>query len=573
MDDVWDWWPESPTPERTRLTLDGVPNLRAAGRRSAQVRWQLVAVSLGRWWADHPIAVPAWITPLAIANLALYIVFILDHQNTYRHPLLVLASTGALLTLVAALFVALIHRREGPAPRGQRVATLALVGVLTANTTITGIRVLPHLAQTNRYTTDAAAATDCGATLFIHGQSPYNNLHMLTCLQHHGLGPAQTTPKRAGTFWVFATYPSPINAHFQYLLYRVYWRELQRERHNPSYRSPEFETRFNYPGGAILIAALALKINFRDLVPLYLGCTLAALLLIYRRSERRARLVLALLLLGNAPLLVDEVGGTTDSLYGLILVLYWQCRSRVLFAGLLLGLAAATRQQVWFFLPFLLFLGWRGGGWPDLARRAGGTLTAFLACNLPFIAAGPGDWLTGVLGPVRDPLFAEGIGLVALSISKILPLWPATVYTGLELLLFVVAFIFFTRRYAAVPGLAMILPLLPLIFAWRSLLTYFLLLPVLAAAVLVEQDANTAAATAQQNCPTRPRGLPPAFSDGYATGIRSHRKVLSYASTTSPDNKGDDHVVLPSLRLQGVRKRGPGMSLVWLIRHYLYPHR
>jgi hypothetical protein len=439
---------------------------------------------------NHRFAVPRWITPLALANFALFVVFLLDHQSTYHHPLLVLVDTGSLVALFAALFAALVHRDGSPPLTGQRVATIALVGALAANTAITGIRVLPHLAQLHRYATDAAAATDCGATLFIHGHNPYSNLHMLTCLQHHGLGPAQTTPKRAGTFWVFATYPSPINAHFQYLQYRVYWRELQLERRNPSYRSPEFETRFNYPGGAILIAALALQAEFRDLVPLYLGCALAAALLIYRRSDRRIRPALGLLLLSNTPLLVDEVGGTTDSLYGLILVLYWQCRSRALLAGLLLGLAAATRQQVWFFLPFLLYLGWRGGGWTDLTRRGGSTLVAFLACNLPFIAAGPGDWLTGVLGPMHDPLFAEGIGLVALSISKILPLWPSTVYWGLELLLFVLAFVFFTRRCATAPGLAMILPLLPLVFAWRSLHSYFLLLPLLAAAVLVEQDST-----------------------------------------------------------------------------------
>ncbi|HWE61099.1 MAG TPA: hypothetical protein VHB98_05260, partial [Chloroflexota bacterium] len=179
--------------------------------------------------------------------------------------------------------------------------------------------------------------------------------------------------------------------------------------------------------------------------------------------------------------------------YGLFLVLYWHCRERALRAGLVLGLAAATRQQVWFFLPFLLYLGWRDGRWTDLARRGGSMLVAFLACNLPFIAAGPGDWLTGILAPMRDPLFAEGIGLVALSLGKILPLWPSAVYSGLELLLFVLAFAFFVRRCATAPGLALVLPLLPLLVAWRSLHTYFLLLPLLAAAVLADADTPRAA--------------------------------------------------------------------------------
>jgi hypothetical protein len=310
---------------------------------------------------------------------------------------------------------------------------------------------------------------------------------MLPCLERHGLGPGQTTPRQAGTFWVFATYPSPLTAHFQYLLYKVYWRDLRHELRDPGYRPTEFETRFNYPAGALLIAALALLAGWRDLVPLYLGCALAAALLIYRRGSPRLRPALGVLLLGNTPLLLDAVGGTTDSLYGLLLVLYWQCRQRPLLAGLLLGLGAATRQQVWFFLPFLLALGWHSGRWADLARRGGGTLAAFLACNLPFIVASPAAWLTGILGPMRDPLFAEGVGLVSLSLGKLLPLWPAPVYGGLELGVFVLACAAFTRWWAVAPGLALVLPLLPLVVAWRSLHTYFLLLPLFAAAVLADR--------------------------------------------------------------------------------------
>ncbi len=44
-----------------------------------------------------------------------------------------------------------------------------------------------------------------------------------------------------------------MTAHFEYLRYRVYWRELRKEQRNPAYRTPEFETRFYYPSAAILI--------------------------------------------------------------------------------------------------------------------------------------------------------------------------------------------------------------------------------------------------------------------------------------------------------------------------------
>ncbi|HWE63242.1 MAG TPA: hypothetical protein VHB98_16120, partial [Chloroflexota bacterium] len=221
MDQGWDWRREPPICERPCRLLDDTPAVHVVGPRGTQDACRRPAVFLERWRAGDPIAVPGWLPPLALTNLALYVVYLLDHQSTYRHPLLVLAGTGALVALFAAIVAAVLRGAGRPASGRLRVATLALIGAMAANTAVSAILVLPHLAQTNRYATDAAAATDCGATLFIQGHNPYSNLHMLGCLQRHGLGPAQTTPRQAGTFWVFATYPSPITAHFQYLLYRV----------------------------------------------------------------------------------------------------------------------------------------------------------------------------------------------------------------------------------------------------------------------------------------------------------------------------------------------------------------
>ncbi len=203
---------------------------------------------------------------------------------------------------------------------------------------------------------------------------------------------------------------------------------------------------------------------------------------------------MALLLLGDAPLLLDSAVGATDVLYALILVMYWQLRGRPISAGLLLGLAIATRQQAWFFAPFLLYLGWRTAGRRDLALRVPPALIVFALCNLPFIVLNPGDWLAGVLGPMRDPLFAEGVGVVALPIVLLKQhLGPPLLYTSFELVAYCMSFRFFTRRCLASPGLAMLLPLLPLAFAWRSLHTYFLILPLLATAVLASASSVNAA--------------------------------------------------------------------------------
>jgi uncharacterized membrane protein len=173
----------------------------------------------------------------------------------------------------------------------------------------------------------------------------------------------------------------------------------------------------------------------------------------------------------------------------MVLVMYWQVRKHPLVAGLLLGLAAATRQQAWLFLPFLLYLGWREGRWQDLRYRALAALAMFLACNVPFMLQNPGDWLSGVLAPVLDPLFAQGVGLVGLTAVLLQQqLGPPILYVALVIAAYIFACKLFLRRCLASPGLAMLLPILPLALGWCSPRTFFVILPLLAMAVLTSLD-------------------------------------------------------------------------------------
>ena len=112
----------------------------------------------------------------------------------------------------------------------------------------------------------------------LHQQNPYVNSHILTCLSNHGLRFWQTTPKRAGVFWNFATYPTPIQPQegvgsqaFENLEWHTYARDLAREQHDPRYVPAEFESRFNYPAGALLLALASWVLGLRDLVVLYIG--------------------------------------------------------------------------------------------------------------------------------------------------------------------------------------------------------------------------------------------------------------------------------------------------------------
>ena len=430
--------------------------------------------------------------PVAVATLALLVLQGVDHRLMRDSLLLTLSTSGALLVLFCALYVAVTRADRRTAPVLSRLVTVTIVLGLAVNTMVQLCLLVPHLAEHDRYSIDAGAATDCATQLFMHGHDPYTNVHMLTCLYGHGLALNQTTPMRAGAFQSLSTYPSGSEAQgspASKQLDNVYWKDLSREKREPGYVTQEFETRFNYPGGALLIGVVSWALGVRDLIGLFLGAMFVASYLIYRSADRRIRLITALLLLGDAPLLLDSAVGATDVLYAMILVMYWQLRHRPLSAGLLLGLAIATRQQAWFFAPFLLYLGWRTGGWRDVRIRLLPAVMVFAVCNLPFIVLNPGDWVSGILGPMRDPLFAEGVGIVALPIAVFKQqLGSPVIYAVLELVTYCIAFRYFMRRCLTAHGLAMLLPLLPLVFAWRSLHTYFLILPLLATAVLASSE-------------------------------------------------------------------------------------
>jgi hypothetical protein len=467
-------------------TVRELPALRGHGRLTLIKARAVLDRKLGS------LDMPMWATPMAIASLAMLVIRNYDHRYIRGALDWTLLVSGALVVLLASLYVALSRDDRRLLPARRRKFTLALLIFLAGNTIVQLIVIMPHLADKNRYGVDAAAATDCATQQFLRDKDPYANVHMLTCLWDHGLQFDQTTPKRAGAFKQFSTFPTahqPENgvgtAHWDYLLWNTYRVDLKRELANPNYEPAEFETRFNYPGAAILFGVVAWVFGARDLVGVFLTCAIFASWLIYRQANPRTRTVTGLLLLGDAPLMLDSAVGATDVLYATLLVLYWQWRDRTLMGGFVLGLAAATRQQVWFFLPFLLYLAWRQHDWRDAVQRGALAAAVFLGCNLPFIVMGPGDWVAGVLGPMTDPLFAQGIGLIALTIALFQQhIGPSILYAVLEGLALVVCFWLFTRQWHRAPGLAMLLPLMPLALAWRSLHTYFLILPLLATIVL-----------------------------------------------------------------------------------------
>jgi uncharacterized membrane protein len=120
-------------------------------------------------------------------------------------------------------------------------------------------------------------------------------------------------------------------------------------------------------------------------------------------------------------------------------------------------------------------------GWREGVRRAVIAAAVFVATNLPFILWHPADWLEGVTTPLSEPMFPRGAGVIFLGTNGGLPLLPATAYLAMEALCAFICLAVAWRSRRTSPELGVVLALVPLFFAWRSLFSYFFLVPLFAA--------------------------------------------------------------------------------------------
>jgi uncharacterized membrane protein len=183
------------------------------------------------------------------------------------------------------------------------------------------------------------------------------------------------------------------------------------------------------------------------------------------------------------------VGGSVDLLYALPLVAAWLWRDR-LGGALAFGAACSVKQVAWFVAPFFFIAAIASSGWRAAARQALAATAVFAITNLPFVLWHPGDWLAGVLTPVIEPMFPRGAGLVFLSTSGGLPFLPSGVYLAMEAAAMLACLVIAWRARRTSPEIGVALALLPLFFAYRSLFSYFFLVPLFAFAALVRMPVG-----------------------------------------------------------------------------------
>jgi len=189
------------------------------------------------------------------------------------------------------------------------------------------------------------------------------------------------------------------------------------------------------------------------------------------------------------------IAGSMDSLYILFVLLGWTLRKRIWLAAACMGLAVTCKQTAITFVFFYLILLLRESGWRNVFKSAAMIGAVFALTNLPFVVADPQSWLSGLLAPISDPFIPEGVGIVSFATltTNPVPTWP---FALIECVVLVAALVWYYCNCRKAPQTGLLLAIVPFFFAWRSLASYFAMIPLLVfAAVVIEEYSNGSRST------------------------------------------------------------------------------
>lgn len=328
---------------------------------------------------------------------------------------------------------------------------------------------------------DAVALLDQAVANMFEGKNPYAHSNIVSAVINMDSPYDKTTPLRLGRF--AGVFPYPSAAEIDSL-----WNEAIK---TPDIVPVELESKLGYPSGFFLIPTLFALFGVDNIRVVSLLLVVAALAAAIALTPSRMRLWLAGACLGSLVIWNGIASGLTGSLYFPFLLLAWVLWRRNLWASAVcMGMAVATKQVVWFFLPFYLILLARQLSWRQAAISAGLVAGIFAAFNLPFIVAGPYIWFDSVVSMMRDALFPSGWGVITLVLQGWVGTTSPLMFSIMEAAVFIVAIIWYWGNARKYPYLGVILPVLPLFFAWRSLWTYFLYIDVILLAAVMQEYAE-----------------------------------------------------------------------------------
>lgn len=329
------------------------------------------------------------------------------------------------------------------------------------------------------YNNDGAVMDYYAAQQVLRGHNPYKRTNIIPALAALDVPATTTTPLMDGQFRGMTAYPT------QGAIQQAFMNVL-RNRWKPGVPIPaEFESKYNYPSGSFLFILPFVGIGIHDLRFLYVLFLLMIGGYVWYRMPRSLRLFVPFLVLADLPLITLTAGGQPDTIYGFFLLLSLAEWRSPWVSPLAMGTAAGTKQLSWFFLPFYFLFIARTLGMKEALRRSGIVAAVYLVLNGAFIMESPSAYLTSIAGPMTDPMFPLGIGIIALFVSNVAPMLPKIAFSVAEILAWAGGIAAFVRWRVLGPAAIAGLGALPLFFAWRSLVNYFYLVPLLALAVVL----------------------------------------------------------------------------------------
>jgi hypothetical protein len=331
--------------------------------------------------------------------------------------------------------------------------------------------------QGQPYNNDGAVMDLYAATQFLHGKSPYVKANLPQALAALNAPATTTTPLMDGQFRGLQTYPSPDAVQ------QVFMNVLRHRTHGGVPIPPEFESKYNYPSGSFLLILPFVAAGIHDVRFLYLLFLVLMGVYLWYRVPTALRVLVPFLILADLPLIMLTSGGQPDTMYGFFMLIGLAEWRRRWTSPLAMGLAVATKQLAWFFLPFYLILVARRLGLREALRRLGIVGAIFLIFNGAFIIQAPASYLSSIEGPMTDPMFPLGTGIIALFVAGVFHLAPKAAFTVAEMTAWIAGATAFARTRLLVPATMAVLGALPLFFAWRSLANYFYLVPIVTLAI------------------------------------------------------------------------------------------
>ncbi|HVU68321.1 MAG TPA: glycosyltransferase 87 family protein [Ktedonobacteraceae bacterium] len=344
--------------------------------------------------------------------------------------------------------------------RWQRMTLLRTLVLLVIGGVLLAISVIQWFLPP-AYSNDGTSLDTNAAQLLLEGKNPYTSSNILDIAHRFDIQPGWTTPLRQGQFAGRLDYPSSVEVRSAF------------DTALKANDAPEFESRVSYPALSFLSLVPLVFLKIYNVLPFYLLSYLLLAWIAWKVARQELRPWVLLLALANVPMLSSAMSGSLDILYMLLLVLAWLLREKRWLSALFFGLALASKQLAWFFVPFYLVMIWRQQSLREASLRLILAGALALLINLPFICWNPAAWLAGVLAPMADPMFPMGVGLINLSSYHLLPYLPSWCYLTLEAGAMAGVLVYYWRICRVCPEAAMLLAVLPLFLAWRSLPSYF----------------------------------------------------------------------------------------------------